>query len=209
MVIGDISFTDWVHTSQTIRSKCSWHALYLGGALSESPHVLYDEGHELASLKFRCTARPNNLDNDPMAILRSSHHTNALKDAFENETGILWGGYGIVDYVTVSSSQSLSCGFLCLHDQPFTTHFPRADIYELLSPDLLHQVIKGTFKDHLVEWVGKYLEGVHGKTRAKELLADIDQRYAAMPLLSSQTLLLQKPRQYCCSTLVSRPATLP
>ena len=127
MVIGDISFTDWVHTSQTIRSKCSWHALYLGGALSESPHVLYDEGHELASLKFRCTARPNNLDNDPTAILCSSHHTNALKDAFENETGILWGGYGIVNYVTVSSSQSLSCGF-CAYTTSLSPHISHEPI---------------------------------------------------------------------------------
>ncbi|KAJ7205518.1 hypothetical protein GGX14DRAFT_335225, partial [Mycena pura] len=30
---------------------------------------------------------------------------------------------------------------------PFTWDFPRADIYELLSPDLLHQVINGIFKD--------------------------------------------------------------
>ena len=99
---------------------------------------------------------------------------------------------------------------LCLHDQPFTTHFPQADIYELLSPDLLHQVIKGTFKDHLVEWVGKYLEGIHGKTHAKEILADIDQRCVAILLLLSQTVTSQWPWcQYCCSTLVSRPTTLP
>ncbi|KAI9569828.1 hypothetical protein HD554DRAFT_2037827 [Boletus coccyginus] len=30
------------------------------------------------------------------------------------------------------------------------THFPRADIHELIVLDLLHQLIKGTFKDHLV-----------------------------------------------------------
>ncbi|KAJ7885314.1 hypothetical protein B0H14DRAFT_2338731 [Mycena olivaceomarginata] len=65
--------------------------------------------------------------------------------------------------------------------QPFTWDFPRADIYELLSPDLLHQVIKGTFKDHLVTWVGEYLGAEHGTTKAKKIMADIDRRIAAVP----------------------------
>ena len=60
--------------------------------------------------------------------------------------------------------------------QPFTDGFPRASIYLLLAPDILHQLIKGTFKDHLVEWVTKYLEDIHGKSKAKEILADIDWR---------------------------------
>jgi len=60
--------------------------------------------------------------------------------------------------------------------QPFTHGFPRADIHELLSPDLLHQIIKGTFKDHLVSWVGDYLECIHGAAAAKRILDDIDRR---------------------------------
>jgi hypothetical protein len=63
--------------------------------------------------------------------------------------------------------------------QPFTEVFPRADIHELLSPDLLHQVIKGTFKDHIVTWVHEYLEIVHGETRSKEIMDDIDKRYVS------------------------------
>ena len=60
--------------------------------------------------------------------------------------------------------------------QPFTVAFPRADIHEMLSPDLLHQVIKGTFKDHLVSWVEEYLVLEHGKTKAATIMADIDRR---------------------------------
>ncbi|KAF7338931.1 hypothetical protein MVEN_01969200 [Mycena venus] len=64
---------------------------------------------------------------------------------------------------------------------PFTHDFPRAEIYELLSPDLLHQIIKETFKDHLVEWVMQYLHETHGEARALEIIADIDHRISAAP----------------------------
>lgn len=70
----------------------------------------------------------------------------------------------------------------CPSSQPFTNHFPRADIHELLSPDILHQLIKGTFKDHLVTWVGQYLVAENGKTRAKKILDDIDQRFTDFTL---------------------------
>jgi len=60
--------------------------------------------------------------------------------------------------------------------QPFTNYFERADIYELIAPDLLHQVIKGTFKDHLVSWVEAYLEREHGTRQASKILDDIDRR---------------------------------
>ncbi|KAG1839682.1 hypothetical protein F4604DRAFT_1691099 [Suillus subluteus] len=43
------------------------------------------------------------------------------------------------------------------HIIPFTNDFPQADIHQLLSFDLLHQLIKGAFKDHLMDWVVKYL----------------------------------------------------
>ncbi|THH19362.1 hypothetical protein EW146_g1774 [Bondarzewia mesenterica] len=77
---------------------------------------------------------------------------------------MLWDEYGIVGNI-----------------MPFTSSFPRADIHQLLSPDLLHQIIKGTFKDHLVSWVGEYLDIVHSATRAASIMADIDRRIAAVP----------------------------
>ncbi|KAF7370237.1 hypothetical protein MSAN_00654500 [Mycena sanguinolenta] len=106
----------------------------------------------------RCTASSTDLDG--LGSRRSQLHTEALFEALDH--GQMWDDYGIIPGVL-----------------PFTWDFPRADIHELLLPDLLHQVIKGTFKDHLVAWVDEYLDNVHGKTEAKKTMADIDRQIAA------------------------------
>ena len=60
--------------------------------------------------------------------------------------------------------------------QPFTFEFPRADIHEIIAPDILHQVVKGTFKDHLVTWVEDFLVLKYGKNNVNVILDDIDRR---------------------------------
>ncbi|KIM41784.1 hypothetical protein M413DRAFT_27359 [Hebeloma cylindrosporum] len=108
----------------------------------------------------RCDAPWDNLDHT--AGRRSHRLTEALFETIG--TKALWDDYGIIDGI-----------------MPFTHGFPRADIHELLSPDLLHQIIKGTFKDHLVTWVTAYIQEVNTPADAKHILADIDRRLAAAP----------------------------
>jgi hypothetical protein len=51
-------------------------------------------------------------------------------------------------------------------------------IYKLISHDLLHQLIKGTFKDHLVDWVTKYIGRKDPGAPGKAILDDIDWWYS-------------------------------
>ena len=75
--------------------------------------------------------------------------------------------------------------YLILHSQPFTCDFPCGNIYQMISPDLLHQLIKGTFKDHLVTWICEYLVIQHGEHRAGVILDDIDRRYVHCTALTT------------------------
>ncbi|KAF8815301.1 hypothetical protein BYT27DRAFT_7226011 [Phlegmacium glaucopus] len=103
----------------------------------------------------------DNLDREPEdAIQRSHEHTTALHEAFDGDLKELWEGYGIIGDIV-----------------PFTVHFPCANIHELLSPDLLHQIIKGTFKDHIVTWVVQYLES---QPNGKSLVVEMDHRISVV-----------------------------
>ncbi|KAF8806288.1 hypothetical protein BYT27DRAFT_7191619 [Phlegmacium glaucopus] len=109
----------------------------------------------------RCTALPNDLDSLCGQCTRA--FTKDLIDELDSKT--LWDEYGIDNDIL-----------------PFTYDFPCADIHEILTPDLLHQIIKGMFKDHLVTWVQESLVVENGESHADEILDDIDRRIAAIPL---------------------------
>ncbi|KAF8264616.1 hypothetical protein EI94DRAFT_1772597 [Lactarius quietus] len=100
---------------------------------------------------LKCDALPSNLD-DSESHQRSHAKTDVLLKTFSPH--ILWANFGIWHNIA-----------------PFTCFFPCTDIHELLAPDLLHQLIKGVFKDHLVEWVLLYLQMTH---REKKFLEIID-----------------------------------
>ncbi|KAL1732449.1 hypothetical protein EV714DRAFT_206607 [Schizophyllum commune] len=108
----------------------------------------------------KCTAQASDLDGE--GGLRTERLTDALVRILDGKR--LWEEFGINEHII-----------------PFTNDFPRADIHELISFDLLHQLIKGTFKDHLVMWVGEYLKARYGDARAKVIMDDIDRRIAASP----------------------------
>ncbi|KAK7683266.1 hypothetical protein QCA50_013528 [Cerrena zonata] len=112
-----------------------------------------------------CPKHRDKLDEPGNAGRRSRLHTEELLKLFDLKA--LWDDYGVVGNLI-----------------PFTNDFPRADIHELLSGDILHQVIKGTFKDHLVTWIGDYLVAEHGESKGKEILDEIDRRIAAVPLFA-------------------------
>ncbi|KAI0363452.1 hypothetical protein BV20DRAFT_1039932 [Pilatotrama ljubarskyi] len=95
---------------------------------------------------LRCTAHRDKLDGH--VVPRSPEHTAAFHRGLNPKK--LWNDYGIVGDL-----------------DPFTSDFPHTNIHEFFAPDLLRQVIKETFKDHL-----------HGKSGAAQIMADIDWRIA-------------------------------
>ncbi|KAH9045837.1 hypothetical protein EDB84DRAFT_1633687 [Lactarius hengduanensis] len=109
----------------------------------------------------KCDALPTDLDG-PGSHRRSQEKTDILVKTFDQN--ILWDDFGLRHNIV-----------------PFTCSFPHADIHELLAPDLLHQLIKGVFKDHLVEWVLEYLYLTHTEKAALEIIEDIDRRCPTIP----------------------------
>ncbi|KAJ3564083.1 hypothetical protein NP233_g8525 [Leucocoprinus birnbaumii] len=96
---------------------------------------------------------------------RSHEYTTYLGDFMAWNPLRLWNGWGIIT-----------------DTMPFTAEFPRADIHKLLAPDLLHQVIKGTFKDHLIDWIAKYIvQSCDSAAEGRNKLAELNRQIASVP----------------------------
>ncbi|KAG1803414.1 uncharacterized protein BJ212DRAFT_1449906 [Suillus subaureus] len=102
----------------------------------------------------KCMAPSSDLDQDALCCCRS--YTEALIE--EGTSGDLWDNFGIVSELV-----------------PFTNDFPRANNYQMILPDILHQLVKGAFKDHLVDWVEKYLKHYHLRIAAVASFAGLRQ----------------------------------
>ncbi|KAH8977840.1 hypothetical protein EDB86DRAFT_2816711 [Lactarius hatsudake] len=137
------------------------HTIFgLGPYIADYPKQVYLSGI-VSTWCPKCDALPTDLDGS------GSHHRSHIKTDLLIKTfnpGVLWDNFGLRHNIV-----------------PFTYSFPRADIHELLAPDLLHQLIKGVFKDHLVEWVLEYLHLEHGETAALDIIEDIDRWISAVP----------------------------
>lgn len=176
MVTGDRRSMASGHISQITPSKYFLQALCSTGVLSMFLYritLYHTNSSDTTDVKQSPTILMR-LD-APRSRRRSHEKTKLLIKCFD--PGILWKEFGIRSDVKVSylSPWRLVQFWLCTIS--LSLSIPRADIHKLLSPDLLHQVIKGTFKDHVVAWVNKYLVLTHGESKAKEFIDDIDRRW--------------------------------
>jgi hypothetical protein len=134
--------------------------------VSPQPIVLSDH-------PCRCDAPPSSLkfagDNG------SLWQDQALLDLFKYNPRHLWYTYGINSAIQVRET--------CIYhttanfSQPYTTLIGHGDIHKLITPDLLHQLIIGTFKDHLIEWIQEYLHQ-DGESEGDQVLDIINHRCA-------------------------------
>ncbi|KAH9008916.1 hypothetical protein EDB83DRAFT_2531421 [Lactarius deliciosus] len=105
------------------------------------------------------------------SAFRNFHSYHMIAHSFQMVNPSATHGYAVYRTVLVLRLQSVN---------PFTDGFPRADIYELLSLDLLHQ-LKGAFRDHLVTWVSDWVKAEYPAKEANRIFDDVDRRIPIAP----------------------------
>ncbi|KIN96824.1 hypothetical protein M404DRAFT_32873 [Pisolithus tinctorius Marx 270] len=162
-LIGRINYIPyWEYDSTNNRRR--WEDFMSGAwAWNEADRIISEDpmtaGVTLIPIILGSDKTMESLDDD--ALHHHREHADAVIEEFDFHK--LWDMYGIVGNIVL-----------------FTNDFLRADIYGMLSPDILHQLIKGGFKDHLVDWVEHYLSHIHGKTQVEKVLDEIDWRITAV-----------------------------
>jgi hypothetical protein len=101
----------------------------------------------------KCLINPKSLGQPVKSVLRDPERTTKILQ-YKSQ------GYNIKEFKTE--------GLRPIY-KPFWADLPHCDIFNAITPDILHQLHKGVFKDHLVTWCMKI---------ASE--AEIDERFKAM-----------------------------
>lgn len=133
------------------------------------------------TISCRCDANPNDLNGPNSTPWTRERTTVLLRDRSRFTMVQSWDRSRSLG---MSLCYDASVGIFTDTSQLFTVKFPQANIHELLSPNLLHQLIKGAFNDHLVQWVEDYLKLTHGPSKGEAILDKIDRWYVRFQLCS-------------------------
>jgi hypothetical protein len=110
---------------------------------------------------YRCTVsrdKRGDLPDDPTSARNPQNTADALEAQSFGHTTSLFDSEGLKPF-----------------GKPFWADLPHCNIFTCLTPDILHQLHKGVFKDHLLEWCVKLV------TRQLGSANSIDNRYKFMP----------------------------
>ncbi|CCO35137.1 hypothetical protein BN14_09252 [Rhizoctonia solani AG-1 IB] len=110
---------------------------------------------------YRCTVardKRGELIPDPPPPRNPGHTADSLEAQALDHTNALFVAEGLKPY-----------------GKPFWAELPHTNIFTCLTPDILHQLHKGVFREHLMNWCIKLVIKSHGSA------APIDDRFKLMP----------------------------